>query len=44
LLFNNKVPARKFKYSKVDQFAHGAIYEAKVEEADRTSAAYVEGE
>ncbi|ETN41289.1 uncharacterized protein HMPREF1541_03224 [Cyphellophora europaea CBS 101466] len=41
LLFDNKVPARKFKYTKVDQFAHG-VHEAKVEEANNTSATHVE--
>ncbi|RFU32139.1 hypothetical protein B7463_g4218, partial [Scytalidium lignicola] len=29
VLFDNKVPARKFKYTKVDQFAHQNDYEAK---------------
>ncbi|KAI0377241.1 putative MFS alpha-glucoside transporter [Hypomontagnella monticulosa] len=37
LLFEHHVPARKFKYTKVDQFAHQADYmskEAAVEEVD----------
>lgn len=41
LLFDNKVSARKFKCTKVDQFAHGAIYEAKAEAANSPSATHV---
>ncbi|KEF63625.1 MFS transporter, SP family, general alpha glucoside:H+ symporter [Exophiala aquamarina CBS 119918] len=33
LLFEHKVPARKWKSTKVDQFAHGAIFDAKAEGA-----------
>ncbi|KAK6369724.1 hypothetical protein LTS17_009174 [Exophiala oligosperma] len=42
LLFENKVSARKFKSTKVDQFAHGAIYEAKAEEAGKETSMHVD--
>ncbi|KAJ9615775.1 hypothetical protein H2200_001852 [Cladophialophora chaetospira] len=42
LLFENHVPARKFKSTKVDQFAHGAIFEAKTEEAGKGDATHLD--
>ncbi|KAK3376136.1 hypothetical protein B0T24DRAFT_699288 [Lasiosphaeria ovina] len=36
LLFDNRVPARKFKYTKVDQFAHPDAYEAKLDAKTRS--------
>jgi MFS transporter, SP family, general alpha glucoside:H+ symporter len=42
LLFENKVSARKFKATKVDQFAHADVYEAKAGEAGRESVTHVD--